>query len=135
MIGLICRRSSYPSAGEEALRALAPALLEVREVSEWPGSRLGAGLTTSLRLFRYDSEVKGVLLMFADSVLDWHNPNLPDDPHLLRRDGSTWLTSSTVDEGEVVLSLTSAEFERLRRMHPNVAAAVQPGLVVMPEDL
>jgi len=31
------------------------------------------------------------MLASVGDLAEWHNPELPDDPHLLRPDGSTWM--------------------------------------------
>src|SRR5215203_6500298 len=96
-LGFVWRLESYEGLTDRMLASLDASLIGESLVTEWPGTKVGGGLATPVRHFRYDAGTKE-LLGSVSSLGSWHNPELPDDPHLLRSDGSTWLGSSTVDE-------------------------------------
>jgi len=88
-------------------------------------------------LYRYDSQVMRVMLAYPNRLFEWRaGSGLPDDPHLLRADGSAWLGSSTSHEDEEVvwLNLTELEFEELRRRHQGIARVLRPGAITFPES-
>jgi len=57
-------------------------------VKEWPGTRLIGSNTATLHTFRLSLDVQRMLRTRARSILDWSNPELPDDLHFLREDGT-----------------------------------------------
>lgn len=124
-LGLIVQKfRSYPPSMEQVLDTLSTYLIDTNDVSEWPGSRLLAGYKVQLRLYRFQPPVKDFLQFVATGLFDWENPELPDDPHLLRADGSTWL-GCTVHEEDAWLELTSAEFADLQGKAPDLAAILR----------
>lgn len=74
---------------------------------------LAAGLESATMFYR-----------IAPALLDWMNPELPDDPHLLRHDETTWLGSTTTEQ-DAWLELSDAEWEVLNRRWPIVIGAVR----------
>jgi hypothetical protein len=124
-LGLIVqKRRTYPSSAIEVLDRLSPYLIEKRNVTEWPGTRLVPGYVEELRIYRYDSAVKHFLEFVADGLFDWQNPDLPDDLHFLRSDESTWL-GSIAHESDAWLELTSAEHAQLGEIAPQLTAILR----------
>jgi len=134
-LGLISQAQRFPTLDDRAQSALDDAFLEEKRVTQWPGARLGGDLTATLRLFHYSPEVMSAVVHTSDSLFAWHNPDLPDDPHLLRSDGSHWMGSTTVHDPEVWLHLDPKEYANLLDEHPHLASSLQPGLISLPEDV
>jgi hypothetical protein len=125
-LGLIVQKfRSYPTSMEKVLDTLSPYLIEMNDVSEWPGTRLVGGHTVELRLYRFEPPVKDLLQFIVNGLFDWENPELPDDPHLLRADGSTWL-GCIAHEEDAWLELTTMEFVELQEKASDLAATLRP---------
>jgi len=60
-----------------------------------------------------------------EDLYAWVNPSLPDDPHLLRSDGSTWFASTTTEEVSW-FDLSSSELETIRQDWPTLAEELVP---------
>jgi hypothetical protein len=124
-VGLIVQRwRSYPSSAQVVLEKLSSYLIEMKDISEWPGTRLASGYTEELRLYRYEPPVQGLLRFFADGLFDWQNPSHPDDLHFVRADGSTWL-GSIAHEKDAWLELTTEEYDELRQRAPRLASILR----------
>jgi hypothetical protein len=63
--------------------------------------------------------VKSAMEELTVGLFDWENPDLPDDPHFLRADGSVWL-GSIIHERDAWLELTGEEFVALGQQAPSV---------------
>lgn len=81
--------------------------------------------TEHLYIYRFGPSVKGVLESVANGLFDWQNPNLPDDLHLLRANGSTWL-GCTAHENSAWLELTESEHSFIEARAPELAAVLRP---------
>lgn len=98
------------------LAALEPHLLAAEEVSAWPGART-YGWTATRYTYALSPESLDVLLRSAASIFDWVSPDLPEDAHFLRADGSTVL-GSTAQEDDVWVELTDDEVAVWRAQAP-----------------
>jgi len=110
--------------GSTLLASLDEYALDARDASEWPGTRLLSG-TARVHRFKLGPELVNKLLKATESLLDWQQPNLPEDLCILRADGTPWLTTIS-HEGDAFLSLTSDEAEKLRTAHPAVMEWITP---------
>lgn len=79
---------------------LDPHLITVEHVTEWPGTKTFGGRTEKRFLYRITPDSLHVLATAARDLYAWVNPDLPEDLHLLRQDGSTVLgTIAQEDDG------------------------------------
>jgi hypothetical protein len=91
---------------------LQPYLIRAERVTEWPGTRLMGGRTSLHYLYRLTPESLAAILAAADYMLAWVNPELPEDVHFLRADGTTVL-GSVAQEDAVWLELAEDELRNL----------------------
>jgi hypothetical protein len=103
-------RVKLTSEALEFLEDVDPYLLLTRDVNEWPGIRLIGERRGILRFYRLTLEFIETFAETADMLYSWVNPSLPEDPHLLRADGSVLLGSVT-QEADTWMELTIDEFE------------------------
>ena len=117
-LGLFVERQGLPASEHERLfrRRCAPYVVEVREQSEWPGTRLFDSVAT---VVYFDLNDKVVELLTSDkgSVFDWRWPDMPEDLCLLRMDGSVWFGSIS-HEHDAWLNVTPLEKEDLLALSP-----------------
>jgi hypothetical protein len=59
------------------------------------------------------------LALAADGLFDWVEPRLPEDPCLLREDGTAWLTT-IAHERDAYFTLTPEERDQLLREVPDL---------------
>ena len=86
------------------LSELKPFLRDEREVSEWPGTKLFAGMAT-LREYELTEPSHLVLIGAARGLYDWCQPRRPEDLVLWRAEGEPWLVSIAHErDGYLVLS-------------------------------
>jgi len=96
----------------EAIDQLRPHETEVREVTEWPGTRLMPGRTAQLHVYRVDAESIARLGRLATGLFSWRNFDLPDDLCFYRADG-TVLLETIASEDAAALHLSEAEVDDL----------------------
>jgi hypothetical protein len=106
--------------GRGLLERLQPYRLDVRESQAWPGTELLDGFAIVYR-FTLTREVVEAVLQASVSLFSWQQPELPEDPCLLRPDGSEWLVTIAHEE-DAYLSLTDDEVQLLHADAPTVAA-------------
>jgi hypothetical protein len=97
-----------------------PYLAATKEVGQWPGTQLIGDRRGILRLYRFGPASVEIFVSAADRLFTWVNPLLPEDPHLLRADGSVVLGTVTQEE-DAWMELSNDEFETLVRDAPSVA--------------
>lgn len=121
---LVVRRNlGLSGSAEDLLARLAPFLVDSREASEWPGTRL-LGETARVFLYRAEREAMRVLAERSFSQGSWLQPDLPEDLAFLRApEDPTFF--SIVHEGYSALRLTPAEVLELRRELPDVARLLE----------
>lgn len=95
------------SLAEDVLDGLAPVLLSKEESSHWPGTTL-LGHTAVVHRFRLTAETAAVLAGVSDGLYSWLQPQLPEDPCLLRPDGGVWLATIAHEE-DSYMELTVGE--------------------------
>jgi hypothetical protein len=132
-LGLVWRLESYVGLSTEMTSILESAFVDEVAATTWPGAEVRGRGAVQVRHYRYDSMSQQVLSSVGD-LGKWRNPELPDDPHLLRADGSAWLGSSTVDEGSAWLELSEAEFVDLAGTPPWVADLLGARDFYLPND-
>lgn len=124
-LGLVIQKwRNYPPSATDVLEHFSKYQIEAKDVDAWPGSRLAPGFTEQVRIYQYTPEVKEYLEFVSEGLFDWQNPELLDDPHLMRTDGSTWL-GSTAHEDDAWLELTPNEYAELEQTAPNLAAILR----------
>lgn len=108
-------------SGQAFLDQLQPFVLSRESRSEWPGTRLYEN-TAEVIEFRLTEESAALLVAVSSAgLLDWMQPELPEDLCLLRDDGDPFFVSIT-HEGSAALYLRNEELQELRRSAPAVAA-------------
>ncbi len=86
-------------SASELLRQLDPWLLSKTLVREWPGTRIEDPDDTALRCeYRFTDAVVDLMIGATSNIYCWRSPQLPEDPHLLRADGSLWFGATTTEE-------------------------------------
>jgi len=118
-IGVIVRSDKIELSGraKDLLRALDPYVIRVESVVEWPGTRLVGGRTSLHHLYRLTPESLGLILRAADDLFAWVNPDLPEDLHFLRADGSTVL-GTIAQEDDAWIEFDEVEFDDLLENAP-----------------
>lgn len=120
-LGLVTQRDVTLSNQAEILQnALAPRHLDRLRGRSWPGSEVGPSEEDFEYLDRYKWDADTLERINAVSKvvpLLWQSPDLPEDIHLLRQDGSVYLGSTTT-EAFAWLNLTESELSRLRSLVP-----------------
>ena len=92
-------------------------MISTEQVTEWPGSKIIGEGTAVRMLYRVDSVSLERILRATDSLFEWVNPQLPEDLHFLRADGST-VMGSIAQEDYVWLMLSEAEMNAVLRAAP-----------------
>ena len=113
-IGMIIRSDKVTLTPRAAglLAALEPYLIRIEQVEEWPGTRLVGGRTSLRYLYRLTPSSLNLALEASNDIFEWVNPNLPEDIHFLRQDGSTVL-GSIAQEDAVWLDIGDDELQLL----------------------
>jgi hypothetical protein len=114
------------SLGTEAsllgvLKDLEPFAIGRNEESEWPGTKL-VGHTATVYRIKFLPEVAEIMTQRAKGLFDWQQPWLPEDPCLLRPDGSAWLATIS-HENDAYMNLSRDERADLLSAAPHLALA------------
>jgi hypothetical protein len=114
-LGLVLQspRVRLRPAGTRLLAQLAPYHIRSEEIVEWPGTRNLGGFRSLRHLYRADAGAVEAVIATCGQLYAWENPELPEDIHLLRADGSV-LMGSTTQERDAWLVLDDDEHRRLR---------------------
>jgi hypothetical protein len=104
-------------SGLQVLESMGSSRIRTFEATEWPGTRLLAGVAT-IHEFTLDDLVFKSLLGATDDLAAWRQPNLPEDLALLRNDRSPWL-STVAHEQDAYLTLSSKEVAELQNVWPD----------------
>ena len=99
-VGFVIHRDSVhlTSEARNLLRSLEPYLVRLELVSEWPGTLMVGAHRYQHHVYRLHPDVVSRLLSLTTRLYEWENPELPDDLHFLRSDGSTMLGSIAHEE-------------------------------------
>jgi hypothetical protein len=97
-----------------ALNELQPFELEVREVNEWPGTRLMPGRTAQLHVYQVNPESIARLEGLASGLFSWTNWDLPEDLIFYRADGSV-IVGQVASEQSAWLELRDSELADLEK--------------------
>jgi hypothetical protein len=111
LVGMVIRSDKVqlgPQA-QDLMRDLTPYLVHVDELSTWPGTVLLGEHRSKVYQYRLVPEVVTLILSSASSLYQWVNPDLPEDLHFLRADGSTVL-GSVAQEEDSWIELEDLEF-------------------------
>jgi hypothetical protein len=76
--------------------------------------------------YRVEDRLIEVLSDLSDSLYDWRQPELPEDPFFLRPDSSAFLTTIS-HEAAAYLKLSSDELSALAAAEPQIAAILRRG--------
>jgi hypothetical protein len=79
------------------LERIIPHLISIREVDEWPGTRLHGGLVAKLYGFTLAEPVMRLFLDVTDHIYGWCHPDLPEDIGFRDEQGLV-LIQSTIHE-------------------------------------
>lgn len=116
-------RTELTQAGRELLAKLEPYLIDASEKSEWPGTQLFGSAVTVYK-FRFNFESAERIKDAATRLYDWVHPELPEDPCILRSDGTPWLVTIS-HERFACLELTESELEELKRTAPSLIKSLR----------
>lgn len=94
-----------------------------KEVASWPGTQLYGERRATHYEYAFSQHVAGLLLEAANGLYDWVAPDLPEDLHLLRQDGSVFL-GSVAHERDAWLEAEGDEFARLAQNVPGLDQTV-----------
>lgn len=100
-------------AATDLLVLLEPKLVRQELVARWPGTELTRNRMSRRYIYDLDDELLGWLVQSATSPFQWVNPDLPEDLHFMRQDGSTVL-GTTAQEDDLWLELDNEECDRWR---------------------
>ena len=109
--------------GSELLARLEPHLIDVAQQSAWPGTLLYDHTATVYR-YRFNFASAQLLKDETDRLYNWVQPELPEDPCILRQDGSPWLIT-IAHEGFSGLDLDPAEYEEFKRDAPRLIKSLR----------
>jgi hypothetical protein len=121
---LVLRHGAAADTCREVLDELYPFLHTREEVNRWPGSGVGPGRTVSLLTYGLEPAVAEIMCAQTRQVLDWVQPALPEDPHLLRVDGTVWFWSTT-HEVQAWFYLTDTEWNDLQQHFALLANSIR----------
>lgn len=114
--GLIVSRDELHPTARACLARLEPFEVSVDAVTAWPGSKFAYDEDFALRyLYSWTLEVAAIL--GSEPPSRWCNPKLPEDPHLLRADG-TVLIGNIAGHRETWAELWPSELDILRAGEP-----------------
>lgn len=117
-------RSNWPASAVQVREHLKPDLIASQRVRAWPGTELLDGYAATRYLINFSEAVRDIMLNSADGILDWENPHLLDDPHLLRDDGTVWFAG--IPHGQDAwLELDADEWQALQDDFPALAQLVR----------
>ena len=117
----------FELSAKELLSRLEPFLKEKVISSEWPGTSLGTGYTSTgatIYKFYLNGETAEILKNATDGLYRWIRPWLPEDLSLLRPDGTPWLVSIAHEE-DGYLELGADEEHRLCEALPEIASILK----------
>jgi hypothetical protein len=120
VVGLVVRspKVQLTTRAQSLLAALSPFLVANEEVDRWPGTELVGGRKSRRLLFRLEPASLDLLIAATTGLFDWVNPQLPEDLHLLRSDGTTVL-GTVAQEEDAWLELDEDELRQLRSSAPD----------------
>ncbi len=110
--------------GTEFLSMLEADLIERRRGRSWPGTVLLAEDATIFE-FAPTDRVVSVIAAASAGLYGWQQPELPEDPALLRADGSAIL-ATIAHEGDAYLELGEEEMAELMEVLPELAQLTRP---------
>jgi hypothetical protein len=121
---LVVRSTS--AIGENARRLLARLdrhLIDTTHRSAWPGTKL-LDATAIVYRYAFNFECAEILKDVASRLYDWVHPELPEDPCILRRDGTEWLVTIS-HECFACLELSDEELEEFKSKAPSLVKALR----------
>lgn len=111
-----------PSAAD-LLAKLKPFIIEETDASAWPGTVLINNAAT-IYTVHFRPTVAEIMTEAAIALYAWIHPELPEDPCLLRADGTPWLVT-IAHENDAYMELNDDELAEL--------ASKVPGLDLAPD--
>lgn len=106
---LVLRKDMGPLKGfDDFLKKIEPALLTMKEESEWASTILGDGQTAFVYYYHTkNDDVKQVIKHAVLSLYDWEMPHFPEDLSFFKGE-EVWLSTSS-HEGECYLFPNGAD--------------------------
>jgi hypothetical protein len=104
--------------GKKVLSILEDFLIEKKEMSEWPGTRLFDSVALVYE-YVYNVDFVSQIKTYSKSIYDWRQPALPEDLCLIRPDMTPWLVSTT-HEHDCYLFMSSREYDSLAKCLDNI---------------
>jgi hypothetical protein len=98
---------------------LRPYAKSSEKVSSWPGTQLHSEGNAIQYRYDFSRPVAELLFEAADRLYDWISPDLPEDLHLLRQDGSV-LMGCVAHEHDAWLEMDESEFLQLAKNVPEL---------------
>ncbi|MBA3020538.1 hypothetical protein [Propionicimonas sp.] len=97
LVGVVGRepRDLLGYAGKAVLSELSPYLERSVKISQWPGTRSIA--PARVEYFRSEPGAVDVITRCTGSFWEWMDPEMPEDLHFLREDGTVVLGSTTCE--------------------------------------
>lgn len=117
--GVIVRseRVRLSEFASQLMQSLSPYQISMDQTQAWPGSQLVGERHSTRHRYRCQPDSLALVVDAARALSEWVNPDLPEDLHFLRSDGSVVL-GSIAQENEVWVVLASEEVEQLRALLP-----------------
>lgn len=106
-------------SGVRFLERIQEDLVSVERSREWPGTSLYGDARATVSRFRASPRVLETLLNAAHSLYSWTQPELPEDPSLLRDTDEPLLTTMTYEEA-AFLDLLPEELELIHSAAPTL---------------
>ncbi len=105
------------------LAELSPYAKTSKKVSSWPGTELHGESSAVQYQYAFSQPVAELLHETVDGLYEWVAPDLPEDLHLLRQDG-TVLLGCIAHERDAWLELDRDEFTQLSKQVPGLNQAL-----------
>lgn len=118
--GFIIQNDPPPSQRAiQLLAELGPYAKTSRKVTSWPGTELHGESNAVQYQYAFSPLVAELLYEAAEGLYDWVSPNLPEDLHLLRQDGSV-LLGCVAHEHDAWLEMQEQELAQLAETIPGL---------------
>ena len=112
------------TAANSLLARIEPWLLSDEQVDSWPGTRRLPGSTIQLLTYSCVDQSMAAIQSAADGLYQWQHPELPEDLHFSRADG-TVLLGNVAHEADAWLSLEPDEIDSVRAALPEIDRLVE----------
>lgn len=101
--------------GKTILKELAPALKEIKEQNEWPGTRL-LEHTATVYHYKTDKSIKDILIDKIEGLYSWLQPNYPEDLCFIKKEGKTWVGTVSHEKMCWIECETNEELQKIKEI-------------------